>query len=67
MRRLSCTINSYESEQQERILKSSKSTLLPEAHEWESTLDLVGLEVCFPVIEEIPRRSDILVCKWRVI
>ena len=22
---------------------------------WESTLDLVGLEVCFPVIGEIPR------------
>ena len=27
MRRLSCIINSYESEQEERILKSSKSTL----------------------------------------
>ena len=67
MRRLSCIINSYESEQEERILKSSKSTLWPEAHEWESTLDLVGLEVCFPVIGEMPRCSDILVCKWRVV
>ena len=27
MRRLSCIINSHESEQEERILKSSKSTL----------------------------------------
>ena len=67
MRRLSCIFNSYESKQKERILKLSKSTLWPEAHEWENTLNLAGLEVCFPVMGEIPRCSDILVCKWLVV
>ena len=58
MSRLSCIINSYESEQDDRILKSSKSTLWPQAHEWESTLDLAGLEVRFPVTGE--RDSKVL-------
>ena len=67
MRRLSCIINSYESEEEERIWKSSKLAGCPEAFVCERILEIAGLVECFPVIEEIPRCSDILVCRWRVV
>ena len=30
-------------------------------------LDMTGLDDGFPVIGEIPKCSDILVCKWHVV
>ena len=30
-------------------------------------LDMTGLDDGFPVIGEIPKCSDILVCEWRVV
>ena len=67
MRRLSCIINSYESEEEERIWKSSNLTGCPEAFVLERIVEIAGLVGCFPVIGEIPRCSDILVCRWRVV
>ena len=33
----------------------------------ENTREIAGLVECFPVIGEIPRCSDILVSRWRVV
>ena len=38
-----------------------------EAFIWDRILDIAGLVECFPVIGEIPRCLDILVCGWRVV
>ena len=67
MRRLSCIIDSYESEEEERIWKSSKLAGCLEAFVSERILEIAGLVECFPVIGEIPRCSYILVCRWRVV
>ena len=59
----SCINNSYESEEEERIWKLSKLAGCPEAFVWERILEIAGLVDCFSVIGEIPRCSDILVCR----
>ena len=33
---------------------------------WENMLDMGGLDEGFPVIGEMPKCSDTLVCKWGV-
>ena len=58
-------INSYESEEEERIWKSWKLAGCPEAFVWERILEIAELVECFPVIGEIPRCSDILVCRCK--
>jgi hypothetical protein len=63
IKRLSWIINSYESEEEEMILKSSKEAECPEELMWEKMLDIAGLDDGFPVIGEIPKCSEILVCK----
>ena len=45
------------------ILKSSKEAECPEELMWEKMLDISGLDDGFPVIGEIPKCSQILVCK----
>ena len=47
MRRLSCIINSYDSQEEERIWKSSKLAGCPEAFIWDRILDIAGLVECF--------------------
>ncbi len=63
IKRLWWIINSYESEEEEMILKSSKEAECPEELMWEKMLDIAGLDDGFPVIGEIPKCSEILVCK----
>ena len=60
-------INSQSSEQEERISKSSKLAVWPVVLRWENMLDISGLDEVFPVIREMPKCSDALVCKWRVV
>ena len=45
----------------------SKLAGCPMAFIWDRILDTAGLVECFSVIREIPRCSDILVCRWRVV
>ena len=45
------------------ILKSSKEAECLEVLMWENMLDIAGLDNGFPVIGEIPKCSEILVCK----
>ena len=60
-------IHSESSEQEERISKSSKLAVSPVVLRWENMLDIGGLDEGFPVIGEMPKCSDTLVCKWLVV
>jgi hypothetical protein len=67
IKRLSWINNSLVSEQEERILKSSKLAEWPVVFMWEKILDMTGLDDGCPVIGVSPRCSDTLVCKWRMV
>jgi hypothetical protein len=67
IKRLSWINNSQVSEQEERILKSSKLAEWPIVFKWENILDMTGLDDGCPVIGVSPRCYDTLVCKWRMV
>jgi hypothetical protein len=67
IRRLSWINNSQVSEQEERILKSSKLAEWPVVLKWEKIIDMTGLDDGCPVIGVSPMCSDTLVCKWRTV